>query len=269
MKAIDTSITRHKIVSEAEWVEARKAHLIKEKEFTRLRDELSRERRELPWTKVEKLYPFQGPKGQETLADLFDGRSQLVVYHFMFGPGWKEGCPTCSLAADNIDGNVAHLANRDVMLLAVSRAPLSEIEAFKKRMGWRFKWVSSYGSDFNYDFHVSSTEDEIAKGKAYYNYGELDWDRYPRQERHGISVFYKYKGGEVFHTYSSYARGPEMLLGAYYFLDIVPKGRDEEALAHPMQWICHHDRYDGDYLVYPSGLNSKDPDKCCAPEGDH
>jgi len=160
----------HKIVSREEWLAARKQHSIKEKEFTQLRDELSRQRRELPWVKVEKSYVFDGPNGKETLADLFDGRSQLIVYHFMFGPEWKEGCPSCSFVSDHIDGANLHLPHHDVTLLAVSRAPLAKIEAFKKRMGWRFKWVSSYGSDFNHDYHVSFTKEELAKGKVYYNY---------------------------------------------------------------------------------------------------
>jgi predicted dithiol-disulfide oxidoreductase (DUF899 family) len=230
----------NRIVSQDEWLVARKQHLSKEKEFTRLRDQLSAERRTLPWVKVEKPYVFDGPEGKETLADLFAGRSQLIVYHFMFGPGWAEGCPSCSLAADNIDGNVVHLAHRDVTLLAVSRAPLPQIAAFKQRMGWRFKWVSSYGNDFNYDFHVSFTKDDMAQGKMYYNY---DMREYPREEAHGISVFSKDGAGAVFHTYASYARGPEALLGVYYFLDLVPKGRDETGLPFPMAWVRHHDRY--------------------------
>jgi len=203
---------RPRVVSQDEWLAARKQHLSKEKEFTRLRDQLSTERRNLPWVKVEKPYVFDGPQGKETLADLFGGRSQLIVYHFMFGPGWEEGCPSCSFLSDHIDGALVHLARRDVTLLAASRAPLPQIEAFKKRMGWRFKWVSSYGSDFNADCHVSFTKDEMAKGKVYYNY---DISEYPSEEAHGASVFYKDGTGDVFHTYSSYARGCDMLLGAY------------------------------------------------------
>jgi predicted dithiol-disulfide oxidoreductase (DUF899 family) len=234
-------MSQPRIVSRDEWLAARKQFLSKEKELTHLRDRLSAERRELPWVKVDKRYVFDGPKGKETLADLFDGRSQLVVYHFMFGPGWEQGCPSCSWAADNIDGNVVHLAARDVTLVVVSRAPLAQIEAFKKRMGWRFKWVSSYGTDFNYDYDVSFTPDEIAKGDVYYNYGP---NGFPSEEAPGISVFYKGGKGEVFHTYSSYARGPEPLLGGYYFLDAVPKGRDEAELPFTMAWVRHHDRYD-------------------------
>jgi predicted dithiol-disulfide oxidoreductase (DUF899 family) len=234
---------QHQIVSRDEWLAARKALLAKEKELTRQRDRLAAERRELPWVGVEKEYVFDAPGGKVTLADLFDGRSQLIIFHFMFGPEWEEGCPSCSLAADNIDGNVVHLAHRDVTLVVVSRAPLARIESFKKRMGWRFKWVSSYGNGFNHDYHVAPTNDEMAKGKAYYNYQVQEWSKYPSDERHGISVFYKDATGDVFHTYSSYARGPEALLGAYYFLDLVPKGRDEDALDYPMAWIRHHDRY--------------------------
>src|SRR5579863_2798848 len=187
-------IERTTVVPSAEWVAARKELLRKEKEFTRLRDELSRERRALPWERVEKNYVFDGPRGKETLADLFGGRSQLIVYHFMFGPGWKEGCPSCSYLADGFDGAVVHLAHRDVSFAAVSRASLPEIEAFKKRMGWRFPWVSSYGSDFNHDYNVSFTKDELAKGKVYYNYQEAP---FPSEEAPGASVFYKDKTGRI------------------------------------------------------------------------
>jgi predicted dithiol-disulfide oxidoreductase (DUF899 family) len=232
-------ILDHEIVSPENWVAMRKELLKKEKEFTRLGDQLSAEKRKLPWVKVGKEYVFDGPDGKETLADLFSGRSQLVVYHFMFGPEWEEGCPTCSLVADNFDGNVVHMAHRDVTLAVVSRARLPQIEAFKKRMGWRFKWVSSYGSDFNHDYRVSFTNEEMVNGR-YYNY---DTSGFPREEAPGISVFYKDETGDVFHTYSSYARGPEFLIGAYGYLDLVPKGRDENALPFAMAWIRHHDRY--------------------------
>lgn len=229
----------NKIVSRNEWIETRKQLLKKEKELTRLQDELSLERRQQPWVKVEKNYVFAGPKGEETLADLFDGRSQLFVYHFMFGPDWEEGCPSCSMVADHFDGSTVHLAQRDVTCLAVSRAPLPKIEAFKKRMGWRIKWVSSHQNDFNHEYRVSFTKDEIAKGK-YYNYNTSD---FPSEEAHGISVFYRDGTGDIFHTYSSYARGPEPLLGVYYYLDLVPKGRDEDTFPFPMAWVRHHDRY--------------------------
>src|SRR5438128_1234864 len=214
----------HTTVSRREWIEARKAHLAREKEFTRLRDQLSAERRALPWVRVDKAYVFEGPEGKATLADLFDGRRQLIVYHFMFGPGWEEGCPSCSFLADHIDGAAVHLAQRDVTLLAVSRAPLRQIEAFKRRMGWRFTWVSSHGTDFNFDYRVSLTRDEIAKGSVDYNFGLRE---FPSEEAPGISVFYKDEHGDVFHTYSAYARGLDLLVGAYNYLDLAPKGRDE------------------------------------------
>src|SRR5712691_9145222 len=220
-----------RIVSQAEWLAARKELLKKEKEFSKLRDELSRQRREMPWEKVEKAYKFDGPKGKESLAELFVGRSQLIVYHFMLGPDWKEGCPSCSFISDHIDGSVVHLAARDVRLAVVSRAPLAQIEAFKKRMGWRFHWVSSNGSDFNYDYQVSMSKEESEKGQVYYNYS---MQQFPSEERPGTSVFYRDGSGNIFHTYSSYARGLDILIGAYNWLDLTPKGRDEEGLQHGM-----------------------------------
>jgi predicted dithiol-disulfide oxidoreductase (DUF899 family) len=238
----------HKIVSQEEWLVARKAHLAKEKELTRLRDQLSTERRDLPWVKVEKRYVFDGPDGQETLADLFGGRSQLLVYHFMFGPDWEQGCPSCSYLADHIDGANLHLPQRDVTLLAVSRAPLTQLEAFKERMSWRFKWVSSYANDFNRDFHVSFTKEELANEKVDYNYGMVEgYDELP-----GLSAFYKDENGAVFHTYSTYARGLDILIGAYNYLDLAPKGRDEAALPWTMAWVRHHDRYEDQ----PAGTSS-------------
>lgn len=251
-----------KVVSQAEWLAARKELLTKEKEFTRLRDELSRKRRELPWEKLEKEYVFDGQNGKETLADLFGGRSQLIVYHFMFGSGWEEGCPSCSLLADHFDGSVAHLAARDVRLAAVSRAPLAQIEAFKKRMDWRFKWVSSYGNDFNRDYHVSFTKDEMAKGQMYYNYA---MQQFPSEEGPGASVFYKDGAGNVFHTYSSYGRGLDMMIGAYNWLDLAPKGRDEEGLAFTMAWVRHHDKYADGKLVDPNAqyVSPKAADSLC------
>jgi predicted dithiol-disulfide oxidoreductase (DUF899 family) len=229
-----------KVVSHAEWIAARKNFLNKEKEFSRLRDELSRQRRELPWEKVEKKYVFEGPRGKETLSDLFGGLSQLIVYHFMLGPGWNEGCPGCSFVSESVDGAVVHVAQRDITLLAVSRATLPEIEAFKKRMGWRFKWVSSFGNEFNFDYHVSFTKDEVTKGEGYYNY---EVSRSIGEERPGASVFYKNEKGELFHTYSTYERGLDMLIAAYNYIDLTPKGRDESGLNHPMDWLRHHDRY--------------------------
>jgi predicted dithiol-disulfide oxidoreductase (DUF899 family) len=233
---------QHTIVSQPEWHEARKAFLEQEKELTRLRDDLSRRRRELPWVKVEKNYLFDTSQGGKTLADLFDGRSQLVIYHFMFGPEWKEGCARCAMAADHFDRSVVHLAQRDVTLMAVSRATLPKIEAFKQRMGWQFPWVSSYGSDFNYDFHVAFTPEEMERGDAEYNYRNQG---FPADEATGTSVFYKDASGTVYHTYSCYARAGEGMLLPYHFLDLVPKGRDEEQLRpDTMAWVRHHDRYD-------------------------
>jgi predicted dithiol-disulfide oxidoreductase (DUF899 family) len=255
-------------VSRAEWLVARKELLTKEKQFTRQRDTLSAARRALPWVRVEKEYVFDTLSGKETLADLFGGRSQLIVQHFMFGPGWEEGCKSCSFRADHVDGGIVHLAHRDVTLLAVSRAPLFQIEAFKKRMGWRFKWVSSYGSDFNYDYHVSFTKDEMVKGKVYYNYHMLEFSG---EELPGTSVFYKDGTGDIFHTYSCYARGNDILIGAYNYLDLVPKGRDEDALAFTMAWVRHHDRYGDDYFVDPMEpyVPPKGSDSCCGSGEDH
>jgi predicted dithiol-disulfide oxidoreductase (DUF899 family) len=258
----------NRIVSRDEWLAARQQHLRKEKEFTRRRDELSRQRRALPWVRVEKRYVFDAPDGQETLADLFDGRSQLIVVHFMFAPGWEEGCKSCSFRADHLDGALVHLAHRDVTLVVVSRAPLPQIDAFKQRMGWRFKWVSSYGSDFNFDYHVSFTKDEMAQGKVYYNY---EMREFGTEEAPGTSVFYKDESGAIFHTYSCYARGGDMLIGAYHYLDLVPKGRDEEALAFTMAWVRHHDRYGDDYFVDPRQpyLPPQGSDCACRSGADH
>ena len=252
----------HKIVSRDEWLTARKAHLAEEKAFTRTRDALSRHRRELPWVKVDKSYLFEGPNGKETLADLFGAKSQLIVYHFMLGPDWEEGCPSCSLLADHFDGIVIHLAQRDVAFVVVSRAPLARIETFKKRMGWHFKWVSSFGSDFNYDYHVSASPDEKATGKVSYNYEVTE---FPSEERPGASVFFKDAAGDIFHTYSTYGRGLDMLIGAYNFLDLAPKGRDEEGLPWGMAWVRHHDRYEG-AAIDPTATYKepkKASDSCC------
>ena len=215
--------------------------LAKEKQFTHDRDALSAERRKLPWVKVEKEYLFETPAGKQTLAQLFGNKSQLIVYHFMLGPGWEEGCKSCSFLADHFDGAAIHLPQRDVAFLVVSRAPLTQIQAFQDRMGWKFKWVSSYGSDFNFDHQVSFTKDDLAQGKVYYNYGMTSFGA---EEAPGVSVFYKDEAGEVFHTYSSYGRGLDIFLGAYNFLDIVPKGRDEDGLKFTMAWVRHHDKYE-------------------------
>ena len=255
----------HPIVSRDDWLAARKTLLAKEKELTRLRDRLSAERRALPWVKVEKEYVFDTPDGRRTLAELFDGRSQLVVDHFMLGPGWTEGCVGCSFGADHIDGALVHLEHHDVTVVAVSRAPLAEIEAFKRRMGWRFKWVSSHGSDFNYDYHVSFTPDDIAKGTVYYNYRtiEASIDELP-----GLSVFHKDAAGDIFHTYSTYARGAEELLGTYMVLDLTPKGRDETGPNRNLSdWVRHHDRYDDDGFVDRTGrYQSRRLDSSCCSE---
>ena len=230
----------HEVVSHEHWVEARRALLAKEKEFTRQRDALSRARRELPWERVETAYVFEGPDGKETLADLFAGRSQLIVYHFMLGPGWDEGCKSCSFLADHFNPAVVHLARRDVTMLAVSRAPYAEIAAFKERMGWRFKWVSSFETTFNADYHVSFSEEALQAGDVYYNYAMT---AFPSTEAPGLSVFSRDGDGEVFHTYSCYARGLDILITAYNYLDLVPKGRDEQDLPFTMEWVRLHDSY--------------------------
>jgi predicted dithiol-disulfide oxidoreductase (DUF899 family) len=245
----EMTMDQPKIVTRNEWIGARKALLLKEKALTRQRDALSAERRRLPMVKVDKQYVFDTPEGRKTLDELFESRSQLVIYHFMMGPGWAEGCPSCSLLADHIDPSVVHLAHRDVTLMAVSRAPLSQIEAFKRRMGWRFAWASSNTNDFNTDYHVSFTKEEMAAGQAYYNF---DTSGFPSEEAPGLSVFFKDAAGQIFHTYSTYARGGEPFIGAYNYLDLVPKGRDEDGLAFTMAWVRHHDRYEAECAVDPS-----------------
>ncbi len=231
----------HRILPHDQWIEARKALLEKEKAFTRARDELTKQRLALPWEKVEKTYTFHGPDGEETLPDLFDGRSQLIVYHFMYGPGWEEGCKSCSFLADHFDPAVVHLNARDVSMVAVSRAPIEEFEPYRKRMGWSFKWISSSGTDFNDDYHVSFSQDEIDNKKAYYNYKPQGFSS---TEAPGASVFCKDDAGEVYHTYSVYERGLDMFIAAYHYLDIVPKGRNEEGLSYTMEWLRRHDEYD-------------------------
>jgi predicted dithiol-disulfide oxidoreductase (DUF899 family) len=232
-----------KVVSRSEWLDTRKAFLAKEKALTRQRDALAKERLELPWVRVEKDYVFETSEGKKTLAELFGDKKQLLLHHFMFGPEWEQGCPGCSLTADTSDPNIVHLTQRDVAFVAVSRAPLSRIAPFQQRMGWSFPWVSSFGSDFNFDFGVSFTPEEMVAGKRPYNYGSID---FPSDEGPGFSAFYKNKDGEVFHTYSTYGRGGEGVLGVYALLDMVPLGRNEEGIEpHPMAWVRHHDKYEG------------------------
>lgn len=230
----------HRVVSRDEWVAERKALLAREKELTRLRDQVARERRALPWVRIDKTYVFEAPEGGRSLADAFEGRRQLLVQHFMFAPGWEQGCPSCSFMADHIDGMTVHLAHRDATFVAISRAPLAEIERFRRRMGWQFKWLSSHGTDFNRDFGVTFTPEEVAKGKLNYNYGE--WPL-ASEEWPGISVFYRDDAGDVFHAYSTYGRGVEVMMGTYALLDLTPKGRDERDVDYKMEWVRHHDRY--------------------------
>jgi predicted dithiol-disulfide oxidoreductase (DUF899 family) len=227
----------HRVVSREEWLTARKAHLKNEKALTRMRDLVAAERRTLPWVKIDKEYVFDTAGGKRRLAELFDGRSQLIVYHFMWRWDLGQGCPSCSFFADHVDGANIHLANHDVTFVAISRGRLADLEAYRKRLGWRFKLISSYGSDFNHDFHVSFTKEELAKGKVYYNYDLVEgFDELP-----GFSVFYKDENGDVFHTYSCYARGGDLLLGTYNFLDLTPKGRNEKEI---MDWVKRNDEYE-------------------------
>jgi predicted dithiol-disulfide oxidoreductase (DUF899 family) len=231
---------QHKVVSQEEWLEASRALLKKEKEFTHARDAMSAERRKLPWVKVTKTYVFDTEDGRKTLADLFGKNSQLIVYHFMFGPGQKEGCPGCSFISDHVDGAIPHLVHHDVSYVAVSRAPLAEFLPYKKRMGWHFPWVSSAPSDFNHDYYVSFTKEDLERGYDMYNFAK--GGKTVPGEAHGISIFYKNEAGEIFHTYSSYARGGDLLIGAYNWLDLTPKGRNESD--RPMGWMRRHDQYE-------------------------
>ncbi|WIM11269.1 DUF899 domain-containing protein [Enhydrobacter sp.] len=231
--------TPHPVVSREHWLAARKALLAREKELTRLGDQIARERRALPWVRMAKTYLFDTPGGPRPLADLFDGHRQLLMQHFMLAPGWEQGCKSCSYMADHTDPALVHLAARDTAFVAVSCAPLAEIERFRKRMGWQFRWVSSHGTDFNRDFGVSFTADEIARGEADYNFGGTP----PGEEMPGVSAFYKDDTGEVFHTYSTYGRGVEVMMHTYRLLDLTAKGRDEDALDFTMAWVRHHDRY--------------------------
>jgi predicted dithiol-disulfide oxidoreductase (DUF899 family) len=245
-----TPTAQDRAVSPKQWLDARLELLAKEKELRRQMDEVARLRRDLPWQRVEKNYAFNTSQGPQTLAELFEGRSQLMLYHFMFGPDWEQGCSGCSFLADHVDGATVHLAQRDVTWTAVSRAPLEKIQAFRQRMGWKFNWVSSAGSDFNFDYDVSFTPEEIAGGEVYYNYGRR---RFPQSEGPGISVFYRDGAGQVFHTYSAYARGLDVLVGTYNYLDLAPKGRDEAGFEMPMAWVRHHDRYENTPKVSSCG----------------
>jgi len=232
-------IENRKVVSQKEWVVARKKLLRKEKRFSKLRDELNLQRRKLPWIKIEKEYVFDAPTGKVTLAELFGGKSQLITYHFMFGPGWEEGCEHCSFWADHFDSVNMHIGQRDTAFAVVSRAPLKEIEPFKKRMGWKFKWVSSFNTDFNFDFNVSFTPEQLKSGKAIYNYARLDMNI---DEREGVSAFYRDKNGDIYHTYSSYERGIDLMNTTYNFLDLTAKGRDENPDS-TQDWVRYHDQY--------------------------
>jgi predicted dithiol-disulfide oxidoreductase (DUF899 family) len=239
------TVKQARIVSKSEWLAERQELLAEEKELTHRRDALAAKRQRLPWVKLEKEYSFDTPRGKKTLAQLFDGKSQLIVYHFMFGPEWEEGCPGCSLMADSFNGNMPHIEARDVTFVAISRAPLAKIQAFKKRMGWQFKWASSQGNDFNHDFAVSFTKDDIAKGKNY-NFGTAN---FAMEEAPGMSVFFRHANGDIFHTYSTYGRGLEDMLAVYPYFDRLPKGREESELARPMGWVRHHDKYESEKFV--------------------
>jgi predicted dithiol-disulfide oxidoreductase (DUF899 family) len=240
MDGIAETVAAPRVVGRDEWLKARKALLAAEKEFTRLRDELSRKRRELPWERVTKRYVFEGPAGRETLEALFEGRSQLIVYHFMLGPDWEVGCKSCSFWADHFDGMLPHLKARDTSLVAISQGPLEKLRAQAERLGWRFKWLSSQGSDFNFDYGVSFRPEALERGEGVYNYQPHGGSM---TELPGISVFVKDAGGAVFHSYSCYARGLDMMNGTYQYLDLTPKGRDEAGLPHTMAWVKLHDQY--------------------------
>jgi predicted dithiol-disulfide oxidoreductase (DUF899 family) len=253
------SPVNHAVVSGDRWVAERKKLLAHERELTHLRDQIARERRALPWERVEKHYVFDTPEGPRTLAELFEGRRQLLVQHFMLGPGWEQGCPSCSYMADHADGMTLHLAHRDTTFVAISRAPLAEIQRFHQRMGWRFKWVSANANDFNFDFGVSFTAEEKARNEVTYNYGKQPFES---EELPGLSVFYKDDAGDVFHTYSTYRRGVEAMMGTYHLLDLTPKGRDERDVDYKMEWVRHHDRYEPESRAKASPAAS-----CCSDRG--
>lgn len=234
-------MTHHAIASREDWLRQRLALLEDEKELTRHSDKVAALRRQLPWVRVDKDYVFEGPDGLQPLADLFDGRRQLIVQHFMLAPGWEQGCKSCSYMADHSDGMIPHLEQRDTTFVAISRAPYAEIERFRRRMGWRFRWLSSNGTSFNYDFGVSFTPEQVAGAAIPYNYGIRP---YRNEEMPGVSVFFKDDAGDVFHTYSTYGRGVDVMMGTYRMLDLTPKGRDEDNLSFTMEWVRHHDRYE-------------------------
>jgi len=264
----EAALKHHRIVSSEEWLVARKELLIKEKELTRLNDQLSAQRRNLPWVKIDKTYEFDTLTGKQTLADLFEGRSQLIIKHFMFGPGWKEGCVGCSFGSDHIDGANMHLKHHDVTVVAVSRAPLAEIEPFRQRMGWHFKWVSSYNSDFNFDFYVSATKEDIERGEMYCNY---KMQPLQGEEMSGLSVFYKDEEENIYHTYSTYGRGDEKILGTYMLLDLTPKGRNETGPYFSLgDWVRHHDKYEAGGYANATGryIAEEKKDSCCGTDTD-
>ncbi|GEP45309.1 DUF899 domain-containing protein [Brevifollis gellanilyticus] len=235
----------HSVVSQEEWQNAAKALLAKEKEHSRKGDEIARQRRELPWVKITQNYVFESTEGKVSLADLFDGRSQLFVYHFMFGPDWEEGCTGCSFLCDHVDGARQHFEHHDLSFVAVSRGPLEKLQEYRKRMGWKFRWVSSANTDFNYDFNVSFPAERVKDGKITYNLETIDAGE-DTEELPGMSIFYKDENGEVYHTYSSFGRGGEAILGAYSFIDMTPKGRQENKNGNLMDWVKRHDRYEDD-----------------------
>lgn len=250
----------HPVVSHTAWTEARQQLLAREKELTKLHDQVASQRRALPWRRVDKDYVFDTPEGPRTLAQLFAGRRQLMVQHFMFGPGWEQGCPSCSYMADHVDGMNVHLAHRDIRFVAVSRAPLADILRFRERMGWRFDWVSSHGSDFNFDFRVSFTQEELASGEVDYNYRK---GFFPAEEAPGISVFCKDDAGHVFHTYSTFGRGVEVMMGAYMLMDLTPQGRNERDVFYKMEWVRHHDRYEPGQRYQPAPETKAPPVATC------
>lgn len=257
---VEAGSASHSVVPDEAWTEQRLQLLAREKELTRLHDQVAAERRALPWRRIAKDYVFDTLQGKRTLAQLFDGRRQLLVQHFMFGPGWEQGCPSCSYMADHADGMTVHLAHRDITFVAVSRAPLADILRFRERMGWRFDWVSSNGSDFNFDFGVSFTPEELATGEVRYNYRR---GYFPAEEAPGLSVFCKDDAGEVFHTYSTFGRGVEVMMGAYQLIDLVPQGRNERDVFYKMEWVRHHDRYEPGRRFEPAPEKVAPPVAAC------